>query len=189
MDARRGARQGLRRSLGSALGLGAALLALACSGGPTDTEGEVADLIAPPPTPEGLGESPPPPVVGPDGELLESDERVLGLVLPRGLEARAAYDLRHVYTTDQPLDLVLRYFGTRLVTGVVERSGLEATYRNAIPAGIDAASAVHMDVVIGPTSGASARIEIIELPAPLLAEPSEEEVRARIEEYLREHPE
>jgi len=180
----RGARRGR-----AGLRLASALLCLGCSGGPTDTEGEAAEFIAPPPTPEGLGEAPPPPVVGPDGELLESDERVLGLVLPRGLEEMAAYDLRHVYTTDQPLDLVLRYFGTRLVTGVVERSGLEATYRNAIPAGVDAASAVHMDVVIGPTSGASARIEIIELPSPILAEPSEEEVRARIEAYLREHPE
>jgi len=184
MTLRRSARRvavGLRPAL--------ALLCVACSGGPTDTEGESADFIAPPPGPEAIGEPPPPPVVGPDGELLESDERVLGLVLPRGLEEGAAYDLRHVYTTDQPLDLVLRYFGTRLVTGVVERSGLEATYRNAIPAGIDASSAVHMDVVIGPTSGASARIEIIELPSPILAEPSEEEVRARIEAYLREHPE
>ena len=165
-----------------------ALLAIGCGGETTDTEGEAAARIAPPPTPEDLGEEAPPPIVGPDGELLESDQRVLGLVLPRGLEVVNEIGTRHVYRSDQPLSRVLGYFGTRLVTGVVEREGPEATYRNAIPAGIDPASAVHMDVTIGPTSGAAARIEIVELPAPLLTEPSEDEIRARVEAYLREHP-
>jgi hypothetical protein len=164
------------------------LLGAGCSGGATDTEGEAAAPIAPPPAPEDLGEETAPPVVGPDGELLESDDRVLGLVLPRGLELVSAIGTRHVYRSDQPLPRVLTYFGTRLVTGVVEREGPEATYRNAIPAGIDPASAVHMDVTIGPSSGAAARIEIVELPAPLLNEPSEEEIRERVEAYLREHP-
>lgn len=167
------------------------VLALAlsgCGGDPTDTEGEAPEVVAPPPTPSDLGEAAPPPVVGPDGELLESDQRVLGLVLPRGIELVSEIGTRHVYRTDQPLSRVLRYFGTRLVTGVVERDGAEATYRNAIPAGVDPASAVHLDVTIGPSSGAAARIEIVELPAPLLSEPSEDEVRARVEAYLREHP-
>lgn len=170
---------------------GAALFALlvgACGTAPSDSEGEAPAPIAPPPSRAELVDEPPP-IRGADGELLESEDRILGLVLPRGLEVASEIGTRHVYRTDQPLALVLRYFGTRLVTGVVERDGAEATYRNAIPAGIDPATAVHMDVRIGPTSGAAARIEITELAPPLLSEPSEEEVRARVEAYRREHPE
>ena len=71
------------------------LLSIGCGTAPIDTEGEAPTVIAPPPTRAELVDEPPP-VRGVDGELLESDERVVGLVLPRGLETVSEMGGRHV---------------------------------------------------------------------------------------------
>jgi hypothetical protein len=166
------------------------LALVACSSAPTDVEGETPTPIAPTPLREEVLPDEPPPVRGADGELLESDERVLGLVLPRGLEEVSHLGTVRVYRSDQPMPLVLRYLGTRLITGVVERGvGGRATYRNAIASGIDPATAVRMDVTVSTTSGAATRVEIEELLPEPLAVPTEDEIRARIEAHVRDHPE
>lgn len=165
-------------ALWSALALGSAL---GC-GGPTDLEGEVAEVIAPPPTRADLGpatvESDR--IVGDDGALLESEDTVSGLVLPRGLEVVVDEDRRHVFRTRSSVALVLDYLGPRLSTAEVEREARgAATYRNATPTG--AAGASPMDVTVAPTSGEFTRIEIVLPPPTILAEPSEEEARRRLE--------
>lgn len=163
---------------------------VACSSAPTDVEGETPAVIAPTPDRAAVLPDEPPPVRGPDGELLESDTRVLGLVLPRGLEPVSELGTVHIYRSDQPMPLVLRYLGTRLVTGVVERgAGGSATYRNAIASGIDATTAVRMDVTVSTTSGAATRVEIEELVPEPLAAPTEDEIRARIEAHIHDNPE
>lgn len=181
-----------RSALISGLSSGSGALALllnsaSCGSAPTDVEGETPAVVAPLPPRETVTRDEPPPIRGEDGELLESDERVAGLVLPRGLEEVSHIGVRWVYRTDQPMPLVLRYFGTRLVTGTVERGpGGRATYRNAVPSGVDPEAAVRMDVTIGSTSGAATRIEIVEIPPEPLTPPTEEEIRARVEAHLAE---
>jgi hypothetical protein len=156
-------------------------LALGC-GAPTDLDGETPEVIAPPPTradlaPE-VGE--PEPIFGDDGSLLESSETINGLVLPRGLESVVDEDRRHVYRTRSSVDLVLRYLGPRLSTADVERSARgAATYRQATATG--STGAEPMDVSVAPTSGGFTRIELTLAPPTILAEPSEEEARRRLE--------
>lgn len=181
--------RGARRTAFSRAGLLAVLsvCGTACGTAPTDVEGEAPEVVAPPPDRASVVTDEPPPIRGTDGELLESDERVAGLVLPRGLEEVSHIGVRRVYRTSQPMALVLRYFGTRLVTGNVERGpGGRATYRNAVPSGVDPTTAVRMDVEIGTSSGAATRIEIVELPPEPLSPPSEAEIRARVEAHLAE---
>jgi hypothetical protein len=110
-----------------------------------------------------------------EGNLLESDEVVAGLTLPRGLEAAGEADRFHAYTTSVPIDKVQAYFGPRLVTGQVDRHGSGATFRQAVPrearGGI-----VKLDVAIVPMSQVATRIEIRELPPVPENPPTEAEV-------------
>lgn len=176
------ARSPICRSRAAARSLWLALLVTLGCGAPTDLEGEVAETLAPPPTRDEVPPEPGAPerIVGDDGALLESEALFNGLVLPRGLETVSEEDHRRVYRTRSSVALVLGYFGPRLSTAEVERSARGgATYRNATPSG--ATGARPMDVTIAPTSGGFTRLEL-ELPPPeILAEPSVEEARARLE--------
>lgn len=129
----------------------------------------------PPPSRDGVGvpvEPPVHPVRGrhadlfdENGVLRESDERVGGLVLPRGLTKveELTDERRHVYTSELPPATLLRYFGPRLFTMDIEQRGHRITYRAAEPRGVRG-GVVKLDVTIEPTSRHPSRIEIIERP-------------------------
>jgi hypothetical protein len=141
--------------------------------------------VVPPPAPEEIEPEPgtPPSVTDAEGALLESDVVVSGLTLPRGLEVVTDEDRRHVYRTRSTIDQVVAYLGPRLSTAEVTRADRgEVTYGAARPTG--ATSGPRMDVSISPTSGRWTRLEIVLEPETALGEPSEEEVRRRLETLL-----
>jgi len=108
----------------------------------------------------------------PDGNLIESDADINGLILPRGVERTRTAGLMRVYRLYAPIDKVLRYFGPRLMTTQVDRIGGGAVYRNAIPRGVVGGEIV-MDVSILPVGPSVVRIEITER-APLDLHPPTE---------------
>ncbi|HJL14954.1 MAG TPA: hypothetical protein RMH99_04820 [Sandaracinaceae bacterium LLY-WYZ-13_1] len=128
-----------------------------------------------PPSVEGVGQPVPPPrprgrsdadrLYDHEGVPLESDERVAGLVLPRGLTAveELSEERRHVYRSRVPSGPLLRYFGPRLTTAQVDRSGGGVTYADAAPRGVRG-GVVRLDVSIRPSSSAEALVEIYERP-------------------------
>lgn len=129
-----------------------------------------------PPSADGVGEilAPPPPrpIRDPNAELYdaegvprESDARVAGLVLPRGLASVEALESerRHVYTSSIPVARLLRYFGPRLHTMNVEQRGHAIVYHDAQPRGARG-GIVKLDVTIEPTSTHPSRVEIVEHP-------------------------
>src|SRR5690606_21417128 len=106
------------------------LFAVACSEAPPSADG-VGEPVEPPRPRERRD---------PDAELYddsgvprESDVRVAGLVLPRGLtEVEALRSARrHVYTSDIPPQRLLRYFGPRLYTVNIEQRGQAVVYHDA----------------------------------------------------------
>lgn len=161
-------------------------LLLACGGEPPPSADGVGVVVEPPP---------PRPVRDPNAELYdangvprESDERVAGLVLPRGLtkvEALAT-ERRHVYTSSIPPARLLRYFGPRLYTMNIEQRGQAVTYRDAEPRGARG-GVVKLDVTIEPTSLHPSRVEIVERPPapPEGVVIPAEEIRRHFEERHR----
>ncbi len=128
----------------------------------------------------------PPPLYDEEGNLLESEERVSGVLLPVSLQMLVEEDRRHVYRTDVPITRVLRYFGPRLITGRVDPGvGGGATYRDALSRD-SPASGVHIDVAITPIPGPSTRIEIEELLPPPRTPPTEEEAMQDLARRIRE---
>lgn len=121
---------------------------------------------------------------GPDGELLESDEVVAGLVLPRGLEPVLRTERRHLFTSRVPLEKMLAYFGPRLNTAEVEREGHSAVYRRATPIGARG-GLVKLDVAIRPSSAGGTRVEISEIPPPPVDTGDRAKLIERLEEDLR----
>ncbi len=145
----------------------ALLVAIGC-GGPTE---------APPPVerpPRAVRERPIRPVretlYGSDGQLVETDERVAGFPLPRGMTKLRDEGRRHIYRTEAPLGKVQAYFGRRLMTGQVDRQGEAVVYRDALARN---GSPVHLDVTIAPGSTGLTRVEIHELAPPAVNPPTE----------------
>ncbi|MFW5920847.1 MAG: hypothetical protein ACOCUS_03320 [Polyangiales bacterium] len=112
-----------------------------------------------------------------DGSLLESDDTVAGLTLPKGLEPFREEERRHVYRTTVSLEKLQKYFGPRLMTGEVERIGEGVIYRDATARDAEGAK-VHMDVKILPGVKGT-RVEIEEIPPPPKNPPSLEELREK----------
>ncbi|MCC6873795.1 MAG: hypothetical protein IT378_05730 [Sandaracinaceae bacterium] len=163
-----------------------ALLLFACSEGPS-TQGLGAPVAPPPPrsarpAPEAL--------YGPEGELLESDERVAGLALPRGLSLTREDGRLHVYASRAPVEKLLRYFGPRLDTLNVEQRGTIVVYHDATPRH-GRGGLVRLDVTIQPSSAHAARLEIYERPPPPPpgTQISEEEIRRALERAQAENRE
>ena len=150
----------------------------ACSGDvPPSMDGVGGEVRPPPPPRRTRGET----LYDAEGVPLESDVRVAGLVLPRGLtEVAGAGDARrHVYTSAIPHQKLLRYFGPRLVTMQIEERGAAVTYLEAVPRGVRG-GVVKLDVTIQPSSSAqAARVEVYERPPPPLpgVVVSEDEIR------------
>ena len=142
----------------------ALVLVLGCSEeAPPSTDG----VGAPVQTPRARERSGPDPLYDAHGVPLESEERVAGLVLPRGLTENEAVseERRHVYVSRVPPDRLLRYFGPRLTTVQIDQHGENVTYRDAIPRGVRG-GVVHLDVTVRPSSANAAVVEILELSPP-----------------------
>lgn len=83
----------------------------------TDESGEATEIVEPVVEPE--VPPAPPPDRRPDGSLLESDEYVAGLRLPRGLREVAVDGRHHYYEGAYVAEAYRNYFGPRLMTGNV----------------------------------------------------------------------
>ena len=114
-----------------------------------------------------------------DGTLLESNQRLLGLALPRGLTERYVAGRQHTYESNVVAEKLQQYFGPRLVTGNVERIGEGVVYRNATVRGSSASTRV--DVAILPLANHRYSIAITELYVPPAHMPNEQ----LIEDALR----
>ncbi|WP_236516883.1 hypothetical protein [Sandaracinus amylolyticus] len=161
----------------AAIGIVIGLVVIGCGDEPDAPV--VSEEVAPAPVvPRTETRATPDPLYGADGELLESDEVVAGLRLPRGLRPILSQDRRHVYGSDVPLVKMQRYFGPRLVTGQVDtRPSGRATFVDAVPRDVRGGE-VRLDVTIEPASGTATRVEIVErMPAPISAPPEEETLR------------
>lgn len=141
-----------------------ALAGSGCGDDPPPSADGVGDLVEPTPRPRRDSSDD---LYDADGVPLESDQRVAGLVLPRGLTPIAALeaDRRHVYQSEIPPERLLRYFGPRLITVDVERRGEAVIYHDAEPRGVRG-GVVKLDVTIEPSSRSPSRVEIVELPPP-----------------------
>ena len=141
----------------------------------TDESGEEVAPIAPPPVVE-LPE-PPPPDRGPDGALLESDEMVVGVHLPRGLRVIASEERHHAYEGNYPPELYVRYFGPRVTTGNVQRhEDGGANYRQAVPR--EDVGVIPFDLMITSATGGHSLIVIDQLQAPIPGQTREDIERA-----------
>lgn len=162
-----------------------ALLVLAGCGSDetsTDESGETTEVVEP--VVEVEAPPAPPPDRRPDGSLLESDDYVAGLRLPRGLREVAVDGRHHYYEGTYVAEAYRNYFGPRLMTGNVEQLPgggaryLEATAREARGA------AVVMDVLIAPAAENTTLVTIDERPPVPENPPSEAEVLEAVQREL-----
>lgn len=118
------------------------------------------------------------------GDLVESDEIVAGLRLPRGVRLIHKTERRHMYETHVEKQKVQKYFGRRLFTGAVEQKGQRVVYKAAVPKGVKG-GIVKLDVAIYPMSGGRHRIEIKEL-RPMPKQPlSDQQVQSLLKEQQK----
>lgn len=99
-----------------------------------------------------------------EGNLLESDEVLGGLQLPRGLELRFELERRHIYQANVPREKLLEYLGPRLVTGRVDASDSQVVYRAARPASLSADDPRRMDVTVRSQGSRQSYFEVMLLP-------------------------
>lgn len=159
-----------------------AVFGVACGGEAAPAE----EVVAPPVAREEVAEAPAEePMYGDDGELLASDERVAGLRLPRRSELVISERRRHVYRTSAPLTKVQAYFGPRLHTMQVERSGTRLSYLEALP-NDSPESTLRIDVEISSSSAGGVRFEIRERAPEMISPPSEQETIDRITRIIEE---
>lgn len=107
----------------------------------------------------------PPRVFDVEGRLIPSDEYIVGVRLPRGVELFRADEVTHVYRMRAPIDRVLAYFGPMMVTGNVERRGKGAIYKRASVRGAEV-SPTKVDLSILEVGSNLVRISVTELPPP-----------------------
>lgn len=165
------------------------LLSVACDGGDAERRAERQRELLRPPDVKKLGAEQREAVriVSEQGELLESDEVVAGVRLPRGFELVRTLPYAWYYhsraVTFEQLD---RYFQTRIISSRIERTTSTVRYDAAKPR--DNPEAPFVTVRIG-TAGSdrTAREIYIRRPDPAARRPlmSEAEVRAEIESAAR----
>jgi hypothetical protein len=164
--------------------LALALLITGCSEPPPSTEDVGARVVAPPPPRDRRAEDE---LYDARGIPRESNVRVAGLTLPRGLTEQQALssDRLHVFASEVPRDRLLRYFGPRLTTMEIEQRGDMVSYRDAIPREARG-GVVHLDVTIHPSSSHAARVEIYERPPRLeQGTVSEDDIRRHLESLTK----
>ncbi|MCB9666517.1 MAG: hypothetical protein H6715_00120 [Myxococcales bacterium] len=121
------------------------------------------------------------------GELVESEDSVAGLKLPRGLRLLRRADRLAVYETSLPMEKIQRYFGPRLFTGEVEQQGQRVIYRAAIPKGVKG-GVVKLDVRLYPAANGQHRVEIRKLrpmPQSPLPDPKVQALLKEQQKYMQ----
>jgi hypothetical protein len=159
--------------------LAASLIAISCRSEPIEAP-------APPgaaPTPVATDDALPKPeeivyIYDAHGALLPSDDFVVGVRLPRGLELFREGDGVHTYRIRAPIGKVLSYFGPMLITGKVERQGKGAVYRAASVRGAEV-NPTKVDVSILDIGSGLTRVSIAELPPPPAFPPPRQETLQR----------
>jgi len=121
---------------------------------------------------------------GAQGELLPSDDYVVGIRLPRGAELFRESELEHVYRILAPIDKVLAYFGPMMITGNVERRGKGAIYKRASVRGAEV-NPTKVNVSILELGRSLTRISVTELPPPPKHTPSPDQTKAAAKESFR----
>lgn len=121
-----------------------------------------------------------------EGELLPSELRVGGLILPRGMTEDEGVDGDQRFFTRVRYEKVLRYIGPRLMTGEVDRYGDVVIYRNA-RARDAVGGEVRMDVRVVPDPTGGTRLVIRERSAaPPITNETSEEIVERLNRELRQ---
>lgn len=119
------------------------------------------------------------------GELLESDEIVAGVRLPRGFTLRLGLEHEWYYRSSQvTFEQLDRYFQSRLFTARVERSAHTVRYDAARPKDENAGDAPFVTVRVGAAPGDPRAQEIYirrSPPSGRFEPPPEAQVRAEIE--------
>jgi hypothetical protein len=118
------------------------------------------------------------------GRLLPSDDYVVGIRLPRGVELSRDAELQHVYRIRAPIEKVLAYFGPMLITGKVERRGKGAVYKRASVRGAEV-NPTKVDVSILDVGNTLTRISVTELPPPPRHNPSSDHTKSAAKESFR----
>jgi hypothetical protein len=112
------------------------------------------------------------------GAMIASEERVAGIVLPRGLKLRLGAARQWYYETSVPIEAVRAYFGPRLKTvAVIQSAGDAVTYQEAEPS--DTPGAERVSVRIAPLPNRRGITEIT-IRLPPLARPPNSEAEARL---------
>lgn len=154
------------------------VVVLGCSSKQEATPAPVAPATETAPTkPEEARAAQPQRVLDVRGNLMPSDEYLVGIRLPRGVELFRADEVSHVYRIRAPIDRVLAYFGPMMITGKVERRGEGAVYRQASVRGAEV-NPTKVDVSILEVGPNLVRIAITELPPPAAYVPSSEQTKA-----------
>lgn len=67
------------------------------------------------------------------GNLLPSEEKVAGIILPRGMKLKHKFLRGRIYETRVPLNKLHWYFQPRIQGGTIKRAGERTTYVAALP--------------------------------------------------------
>jgi len=112
------------------------------------------------------------------GAMIASEERVAGIILPRGLTLRLGAARQWYYETAVPIEAVRAYFGPRLKTlAVVPGAGDTITYQDAEPTDTPGAERVNVRIASLPNRRGMTEINI---RLPPLARPPNSEAEARL---------
>jgi hypothetical protein len=181
-DARARSTELLNRIGALAIAAALACVALACGDDTEDATRIEIHGYSPPPAPP-----PPEPLYDAEGRLRESDRTVAGVRLPVGLRPLPSTSTRvHRFESEATLDSLRQYFGSRVVTGLVEPLGEGVVYRNATPIERLPGAPPGLDVMVAPVGANRARVELRELAAPPEKIPTPEEAREIFERMMNE---
>ncbi len=136
-------------------------------------EGEVAEKETEPAEPVKRA----PRIFDADGRLVASNEYVVGIPMPRGVELFRADGIHHVYRIRAPIDKVLAYFGPLMITGNVERLGKGAVYKRSSVRGAEV-NPTKVDLSILEVGSNLVRISVTELPPAPTQAPSAAQTNA-----------
>lgn len=171
------------RMWSSSLGLLVAIAACTSNQeAPSEQRGKAPD--APSDAAEAPKPTRPPRTFDVEGRLIPSNEYIVGIRLPRGVELFRADEVNHVYRIRAPIDKVLAYFGPMMITGNVERRGKGAVYKRASVRGSEV-NPTKVDLSILEVGSNLVRISVTELPPPPTHIPSASHTEAAARDTWR----
>lgn len=112
------------------------------------------------------------------GELLESTEKVLGVVLPKGLTLQFKDAKQTMYLSKVRISALRKFFIARVNPAAVDMIGEGVVLRAAVPK-TDTGAPLPLEISILPTRGALARVTITKVG--YATRMNESELRARLD--------